>query len=89
MADTYVPSGLTACFGVYTPVAGVIGATAAAQVAALQAVFTALFGTYTVATGVVTAAQHPDFNKIDAATRAKVITEIAGVFAAIAAAPTA
>lgn len=89
MADTYVPSGLSTCFGSYTNVAGVIGATAAAQVAALQAVILALFGSYTVATGVVVAAAHPDFNKIDPAIRQKIQTEIAGVFAAIAAAPTA
>lgn len=74
MADKYASP-----FGTYTPVAGVIGATAAAQVAALQAVLIANWNDTPV---------HPDFNKISPETRRLVNGEIAGVFAAIAAAPT-
>jgi hypothetical protein len=89
MADKYVPSKANTSFGTYTNVAGVIGATAAGQVAALKAPLQALLGSYNPATGVVVAPAHPDFNKIDPATAAKINAEIDAVFAAIAAAPTA
>lgn len=75
MADKYASP-----YGTYTAVAGVIGVTAAAQVAALQAVLIACWNDTPI---------HPDFNKISPETRRLVNGEIAGVFAAIAAAPTA
>lgn len=89
MADVYVPSGANTSFGTYPAVTDIIGAPAAAEVAALSAPLLALFGSYTASTGVVVSAAHPDFNKISPAIRQKIQTEIAAVFAAIAAAPTA
>lgn len=74
MADVY-----SSPYGTYTNVAGVIGATAAAQIAALQAVLIAMWSD---------TPSHPDFNKISPEVRRLVNGEIAGVFAAIAAAPT-
>ena len=86
MVDVYKPP-----YGTYTSVQIIVAAAQTEQMANIQSLATLLGGTITA--GVVASttgyAGHPDFNKIDHATRMKILTELAAISAAIDAAPIA
>lgn len=78
-------------FGTYTSVQIIGAAGQTEQMANIQSLATLLGGT--IAAGVVSAtvgtAGHPDFNKINPATRKLILNELAAISAAIDAAPAA
>ena len=87
MADVY--AGPEGPIGSYTDVTGVVDATAAAEIVVLVATLSSFLRGQTDTTGSSNvSSEKPDFDQIPEHTRAKLLSEVDALAAAIAAAPT-